>query len=142
MWELLPWKERTGLSFLASLTLKACFCISCWVQYFFLFSDVCAALFEFCNTSVINVPGVEIAAKLILILCRDVQISLFFFFSLFSRGLLVKNATNTHAFYTHTPRYPQSISKHGTPLLPQSHTQIRQTSQNMCTHEQIQTPTS
>lgn len=61
-------------------TVKACFHIfrHCWLHRCVALSDVCTQLFGFCNNSVINVPGVEIAQKLILILCRDVQISLLF----------------------------------------------------------------
>lgn len=79
---------------------------SSWVQS--LFSDVCTELFGLCNNSVINVPGASIAGELILILCRDVQISLLL---LFPSGLLVRNTTHTH----------MALSKHDTPLLPQSY---------------------
>lgn len=50
----------------------------CWLGCCIVLSDVCTQLFGLCNNSVINVPGEEIARKLILILCRDVQISLLF----------------------------------------------------------------
>lgn len=98
-WE--DWKFFLFLSLLllfVCVALKACFYISSnrWVQRSFLFSDVCTHLFGLRNNCVINVPGVWIAGKLILILCRDVQISLFFCF--FIRWLVSEeHHTNTRA---------------------------------------------